>query len=684
MTTFQDQPPQSRRALREQLLSDRSRSDAIDDAAEADRPAPSGRRAQRPEAPATLVEVPLDRESEGDQPAAEVDAPTAAERPAADEQPVHEPSVATPWAEATAEPVAHDDSVHGESAHDVAAHDDTAHHDHAETALPVVDSAVATPFPFADQVEATSDDAGQPGFVLRDFSPELNAARADVESGDDATPLAAGASGYVSPYSRRAQRAEAPAAADAGERPSFDSLFADLTVDDSDESEQAEPASIESEQVASEPVERAADERVDTESVDTEHADTESVDSERPDTEQSTVEHSETASSPQAAVETGDAATTTGDVIPVGEPIVVAQPADLQAPLQIPAEERTLSRREWRLMRARAEAEAAAAAEQAGPTGARPDAQPADAATTADGATSTDRSTRAGDIPPLVEPAPEVHAPVSDAMAEFEALTRGAQRVDSSAETSFPSFPAALSPAYASRTTGSVPVERAETDATPAETTRDPAPIAPFSFFPTPPAPQEPAAADAEKASPAASATSSEAVAPAEVAPVTGPYTPPVGHWSRQAEMDDENQLENTLSRDVGGGNVATTTNALVLPMIPERDDFSAVLNATGEIMVTGTINLPGSIGATGRDSRHYDDPEVDHLFDAFDKEIANTGSQPVRAITAVSSHTATRGGIETPRKQSNRMLNVLLVTASVLAVGVLGLLVAGFVLRIF
>jgi hypothetical protein len=118
--------------------------------------------------------------------------------------------------------------------------------------------------------------------------------------------------------------------------------------------------------------------------------------------------------------------------------------------------------------------------------------------------------------------------------------------------------------------------------------------------------------------------------------------------------------------------------------MIPQRDDFSSVLNATGEIMVTGTINLPGSVSTTGRDSRHYDDPEVDHLFDAFDKEVANTDSAPVRAITAVSSHTATRGGIEMGRSQSNRMLTVLLVTAGVMAVSVLGLLVAGFVFNIF
>jgi len=55
-----------------------------------------------------------------------------------------------------------------------------------------------------------------------------------------------------------------------------------------------------------------------------------------------------------------------------------------------------------------------------------------------------------------------------------------------------------------------------------------------------------------------------------------------------------------------------------------------------------------------------------------------------VRAISAVSSHTATRGGIEPGRKQNNRVLTILLVTAGVMAVSVLGLLIAGFVFNIF
>jgi len=163
--------------------------------------------------------------------------------------------------------------------------------------------------------------------------------------------------------------------------------------------------------------------------------------------------------------------------------------------------------------------------------------------------------------------------------------------------------------------------------------------------------------------------------------PATSSYEPPAGHWSRQADLDDETQpFENTLSREVGGGNVATTTSALILPMIPQHTDFSNPLG-TGEILVTGTIDLPQSFGTMGGDSRRYDDPDVDHLYDAYD-EVVSTESAPVRATRAVSTHTSTHGVIHQNKPGTNRMLTVLIVTASVLAVGVIGLLIAGVFLK--
>jgi hypothetical protein len=77
-----------------------------------------------------------------------------------------------------------------------------------------------------------------------------------------------------------------------------------------------------------------------------------------------------------------------------------------------------------------------------------------------------------------------------------------------------------------------------------------------------------------------------------------------------------------------------------------------------------------------GGDSRRYDDPKVDHMFDAFDSEVVSNDSAPVRAIRAVSTHTSSRGVIQQAQKpQSNRLLTVGIITASVLALGVVGLL---------
>jgi hypothetical protein len=152
-------------------------------------------------------------------------------------------------------------------------------------------------------------------------------------------------------------------------------------------------------------------------------------------------------------------------------------------------------------------------------------------------------------------------------------------------------------------------------------------------------------------------------------------YTPPVGHWSRQAELDDELPIETTLSREVGGSNLSTTTSALILPSIPQSD-FSGLINGTGEILITGTIELPSSLGSMGADARHFDNPDVDHMFDAFDKELVSNDSQPVRAIRAVSTHTASRGVIQINTKpQGNRLTTVAIVAACVLAASAVGLL---------
>ena len=165
-----------------------------------------------------------------------------------------------------------------------------------------------------------------------------------------------------------------------------------------------------------------------------------------------------------------------------------------------------------------------------------------------------------------------------------------------------------------------------------------------------------------------------------------GVYVPPVGHWSTQALIDDDEQVqENSFARDVGATSGAITTSALVLPSMPTGENIMGPLSGTGEILITGSINLPSSMGSTGVHPARYDHSDVDALLEADDREDSDPESAPVRAIRAVSTNTASGDVINSmkPRKAS-RLPLILIVSAAVMAVGVVVLLVAGLIFKIF
>jgi len=100
--------------------------------------------------------------------------------------------------------------------------------------------------------------------------------------------------------------------------------------------------------------------------------------------------------------------------------------------------------------------------------------------------------------------------------------------------------------------------------------------------------------------------------------------------------------------------------------------------------MVTGSIDLPKSLGATGQHPDHFDSSDIDRLFEESDAAPATSGVAPVRASKAVATHTSTRGIITPPKARGNKLPVVLAVTAAFLAVGVAALLVAGFAFHAF
>ncbi|MDF1478763.1 hypothetical protein PYV02_06650 [Leifsonia sp. H3M29-4] len=161
---------------------------------------------------------------------------------------------------------------------------------------------------------------------------------------------------------------------------------------------------------------------------------------------------------------------------------------------------------------------------------------------------------------------------------------------------------------------------------------------------------------------------------------VESTWTPPAGHWSAQLDADDD-PFETTLSRSIGSGH--TATNALVLPGMPKETDIRGPLTSTGEVMLTGSIDLPRSLASTGATARMEHDG-IDTLFDANDAEINSTDSSPVRAIRAVSTHNSGHGVTHTQKPKGTKALTALLIAASSMAVVVAGLLIAAFAFNVF
>ncbi|QQD77111.1 hypothetical protein I8920_05045 [Curtobacterium sp. YC1] len=157
-----------------------------------------------------------------------------------------------------------------------------------------------------------------------------------------------------------------------------------------------------------------------------------------------------------------------------------------------------------------------------------------------------------------------------------------------------------------------------------------------------------------------------------EPKPVTTAFAPPAGHWSQQAHDSNDSEVhdEETGTRRVA----VTNTNAIILPNSALADPTGA-LNATGEVILTGSIDLPASLSSTGS-HRPIDGAEVDRLLEQHDEQ-PETDASPVRASRAVSSHTSTRQVVLAAAKpKESRTPLVLGVTF-----GSVGLVAAGVII---
>jgi hypothetical protein len=155
-------------------------------------------------------------------------------------------------------------------------------------------------------------------------------------------------------------------------------------------------------------------------------------------------------------------------------------------------------------------------------------------------------------------------------------------------------------------------------------------------------------------------------------------------HDPHAPASDEGHSFDQLMSRGVGAGGVPTTSNALILPSIPQHGSVSGAMTSTGEILITGSIDLPRSLGSTGQHPNHFDSTEMDHLLDPLDEAGPTSSVAPVSASRAVSTHTSTRGVMTPPKNHSVSLPTVLAITAGALLVGVVALFAAGYLFQIF
>lgn len=147
-----------------------------------------------------------------------------------------------------------------------------------------------------------------------------------------------------------------------------------------------------------------------------------------------------------------------------------------------------------------------------------------------------------------------------------------------------------------------------------------------------------------------------------------------------QAELPPS--FDQLLARSTGS---ISMPNALILSQAPEIAPMVAPLSSsTGEVLITGTLNLPEGLGSTGHALGTADGKEVDATL--VDGELpAHSSPTPIAASAAIST-VKTAGEVIRPPvpEKGSRLMLTLAITAGALALALVGVLILAFVTGVF
>lgn len=207
------------------------------------------------------------------------------------------------------------------------------------------------------------------------------------------------------------------------------------------------------------------------------------------------------------------------------------------------------------------------------------------------------------------------------------------------------------------------------------------APFAPLpDVDPSLPAIFRPAAPDAPDIAEVPAADEGETPGPSVVNPALGSEL--LGGAKPDVSMPAS--FDQLISRTASASGAVSTPNALILSQTPTGVPLVGPVTATGEVMITGTFELPEGLGSIGHAPGTTDGHDVDAVL--LDGELPPASSPtPIAASAAISTVKQPGEIIRPPApEKGSKLLVGLIITTGALALAVAVTLVLAFTTGVF
>ncbi|WP_159500025.1 hypothetical protein [Microbacterium sp. 18062] len=152
----------------------------------------------------------------------------------------------------------------------------------------------------------------------------------------------------------------------------------------------------------------------------------------------------------------------------------------------------------------------------------------------------------------------------------------------------------------------------------------------------------------------------------------------------RAPQVEPPPSFDHLLTRESASTGSVLTPNALILSQTPTGGSLTSPITATGEVLITGTFELPEGLGSRGHAAGTTDGKEADAVL--VDGELpASSSPTPIAASAAISTVRTADEIIRPPApEKGSRLMLTLAITAGALALALVGVLILAVATGVF